>query len=126
MTSAPVAPPVRPTRGALAALRAQVLGVRPVSRRRRGVALGVAITADLVQLALWPLFAEGAASGFEDALDVVVALVLTFTLGMSPRIALAFALELVPGVDLFPTWTAVVLTIPVERGAPADTERAAR
>ena len=46
-----------------------------------------------------------------DTLDIAVALVLSLTLGFSPRLALAFALELVPGADLFPTWTAVVASI---------------
>jgi hypothetical protein len=85
-----------------------------VSTRRRAVALAVAIAADAIQLVLWPAFAEGAASPFDDALDAVVALVLVAALGFRPRLALALAIELVPGADLFPTWTAVVLSIPVE------------
>jgi hypothetical protein len=110
-TEAPLlaAPHVR----ALASLRARVFGVRPVTKKRRAIALSIALAADTLQLVLWPAFAEGAASPFDDALDLVVGAALWAILGMSPRLALAFGMELVPGADLFPTWTAVVLSIPV-------------
>jgi hypothetical protein len=96
-------------------LRARVFGVQPVSKKRRAVALAIALAADAIQVALWPAFAEGAASPFDDALDIVVAISLWLTLGMSWRLAFTFAVELVPGADLFPTWTAVVLTFPSEQ-----------
>jgi len=115
-TASPLqAPPPRlPQKGVLGALRARVFGTRPVSKKRKAVALAVAVTADLVQVVLWPVFAGGAASPFDDALDAVVALILLLTLGLRPRLAFALALELVPGADLFPTWTAVVASIPAE------------
>jgi hypothetical protein len=114
-TALPV--PVLPVLAAPAGfLRSRILGAPAVSPRRRAVALTVAAVADVVQLVLWPVFAEGAASPFEDALDVVVGITLLLTLGFSGRLAFAFALELVPGADLFPTWTAVVASIP---SAPA-------
>jgi hypothetical protein len=103
-----------PAAAPLGLLRARVVGVRPVTKRRRAVALSIALVADVLQLVLWPAFSEGAASPFEDALDIVVAISLWLTLGMSWRLAFTFALELVPGADLFPTWTAVVLTFPSE------------
>lgn len=98
----------------LGLLRSHVLGVPAVSKKRKAIALTVAVLADLTQLVLWPAFAEGAASPFDDALDIVVAAVLLLTLGMSGRLALAFAMELVPGASLFPTWSAVVATIPTK------------
>jgi hypothetical protein len=113
---------IPPVASALGVVRSRVLGARAVSRRRRAVALTVAIVADALQLVLWPAFSGGAASPVDDALDAVVALVLLGTLGFSGRLALALALELVPGADLFPTWTAVVLTIPIQ---PADAPAAA-
>jgi hypothetical protein len=116
--AAPIEAP-RTAGTALGLLRARVVGVRPVSKRRRAVAVAIALAADVIQLVLWPAFAEGAASPFEDALDVVVAIALWLTLGMSWRLAFAFALELVPGADLFPTWTAVVLTFPAEEASAA-------
>jgi hypothetical protein len=75
--------------------------------------MAVALAADTLQIALLPLFAEGAASPFDDALDLVVAGLLWVLLGFSPRLALAFVLELTPGVALFPTWTALVATLPL-------------
>lgn len=100
--------------GTLARLRGRVFGAPAVSRKRRALALAVAVLADLTQLVLWPAFAGGAASPFDDALDAVVALTLLVTLGPSARLAMALALELTPGADLFPTWSAVVATIPVQ------------
>jgi len=88
--------------------------VRPVPKKRKAFAFAVAVAADLVQLVLFPLFASGASSPVDDALDAVVALVLCLTLGFRARLAFALALELVPGADLFPTWTAVVASIPAE------------
>lgn len=108
--------PVRRS-GALGLLRARVLGVPVVSKKRKALALAVAVLADLTQLVLWPAFAAGAASPFEDALDAAVALALLLTLGFSGRLALALALELVPGADLFPTWSAVVASIPARDDA---------
>src|SRR5262249_7452655 len=113
----PAPPTTSPPAGALARLRARVLGAPRVSRRRKAIALTIAVLADLTQLVLWPAFAGGAASPFAEALAVAVALALLMTLGVSGRLALALVLELVPGADLFPTWTAVVATIPVRDDA---------
>ena len=111
--SSPTPAPARPA-GLAALLRTRVLGAPAVSKKRKAVAFTIALAADAVQLVLWPAFAGGAVSPFDDALDAVVGLLLLLTLGFSGRLALAFALELVPGADLFPTWTAVVASIPAE------------
>lgn len=93
------------------------LTVRAVPAKRKKIALAVAAVADVVQLVFMPIFIEGAASPFEDALDIVIAVVLVAVLGFHVRLVLAFATELIPGVDLFPTWTAVVASLPT--AAPA-------
>lgn len=93
------------------------LAAHAVPPRRKKIALAVAAAADLVQLVLMPMFVEGALSPFQDALDVVTAVVLVAVLGFRWRLALAFATELIPGVDLFPTWLAVVASLPT--AAPA-------
>ncbi len=90
-----------------------------VTRRQKRTALLIAAGADLAQLALAPLLGEGALSPIADLVDVGVALALTLTLGWRWRTALAFALELVPGLALFPSWTALVATLPAEDPAPA-------
>jgi len=95
-------------------LRTRIFGAPTVTRKQKAVAMAIAVIADLVQIVVWPAFAEGAASPFDDALDGVVALLLLLTLGWSGRLMAALALELTPGAALFPTWTAVVLSIPVQ------------
>jgi hypothetical protein len=89
-----------------------------VSPRRKKIALAVAALADALQLGLFPVFGEGALSVPDDALDALVALVLLVTLGWRWRLLAALALELVPGVTVFPTWTAFVMTLRSEAPLP--------
>jgi hypothetical protein len=97
--------------------------------RRKWVALAIAALADALQLGLSPVFAPGALSLPDDALDVAVAVGLLLTVGFSWRLVLALAIELVPGLALFPSWTALVATLPAasvkapalpEAGAPRE------
>ncbi len=92
--------------------------VTPVSRSRRRWALGVAALVDALQLGLFPAFVGGAAEPPDLVADSVAAVVLLLILGFKWRLVMGFVAELVPGLDLFPTWTAVVLSIPVETEAP--------
>ena len=99
-----------------------VLALRPttaVSPARKRIALAIAALADAAQLGLFPVFAEGALSIPDDALDAVVAVLLIITLGWSWRLSMALAAELVPGLALFPTWTAFVLMVRSEAPVPA-------
>jgi hypothetical protein len=89
-----------------------------VSARRKRIALAIAALADAIQLGLFPAFVEGAASPPDDVLDVVVGVLLFVTLGWKWRLLGALALELVPGVALFPSWTAFVATIPAAPPPP--------
>ena len=84
-----------------------------VPAKRRNIALGIAIIADLIQAGAFPVFWEGAASPPDDVLDVLIAGTLILLLGFRWRLLMAFALELVPGVALFPSWSAVVFSLPV-------------
>src|SRR3974390_1896713 len=68
----------------------------------------VAIGADTVQLAAFPLFAAGGLSAADAFLDLIVAFVLIRLLGWHWAFLPSLAAELIPGVDLFPTWTAAV------------------
>ena len=92
--------------------------MRPVTARRKKVALAIAAAADAMQLVLFPLFVEGALSVPDDVLDAVVAIALVVTLGMRWQLAVALAMELVPGLGLFPCWTAFVATLPSEPRSP--------
>jgi len=65
----------------------------------------------VLQIALAPLFGEGFASPFNDALDLLVAAVLIKLLGFHWALLPALAAETVPALDLAPTWTAAVLLV---------------
>lgn len=81
---------------------------RLVSRRRVWAARVVALVADGLQFALLPLVLGGAASPVDDAIDVVTAAVLTGLVGFRWAFLPTFIAELVPFVDLAPTWTIAV------------------
>ena len=72
------------------------------------LALAVAMGADVLQIFAFPLFAEGAVSPADSLLDLVVAFVLVRLLGWHWAFLPSLAAELIPGADLFPTWTAAV------------------
>jgi hypothetical protein len=81
----------------------------------------VALAADAVQIAVFPMFAEGAFSPADTALDVVVAALLIRLLGWHWAFLPTLAAELLPGFDLFPTWTAAVFFVTrqkVKEGEP--------
>ena len=72
------------------------------------LAWAVAIAADALQIAAFPLFVEGGISPADSLLDLIVAFVLIRLLGWHWAFLPTLAAELVPGADLFPTWTAAV------------------
>jgi hypothetical protein len=86
-----------------------VSAVSPGNRMRAAFAL--AIVADLVQIALFPLFIEGAASPADDVLDLGMAGALSFLLGWHWEFAPSFLGKLVPGVDFVPLWTLAVANV---------------
>ena len=79
------------------------------------LAWAIAMAADAIQIAGAPFFAEGAISPADSALDLIVGFLLIRLLGWHWAFLPAFAAELVPGVDLFPTWTAAVWYVTRER-----------
>jgi hypothetical protein len=72
------------------------------------LAWAVAIAADALQIAALPLFAEGGVSPADSLLDLIVAFVMIRLLGWHWAFLPTLAAELIPGADLFPTWTAAV------------------
>ena len=72
------------------------------------LAWAVAIAADALQIAAFPLFVEGGVSPADSLLDLIVAFALIRLLGWHWAFLPTLAAELVPGADLFPTWTAAV------------------
>lgn len=82
--------------------------LKPLKHSEVRLAWLVAIGADAVQLASPFLFGEGAFSPADGALDLLVAFILVKLLGWHWAFLPTLAAELVPGLDLFPTWTAAV------------------
>jgi hypothetical protein len=97
---------------AAAGVMTGAIATRPTSRQK-WIALAIAGFADLLQLALAPLLAEGALSPFDTALDLITAGALFATLGWRWRTAIALVIELIPGVALFPSWTAMIASLSV-------------
>ena len=101
-----------------------------LTKVRLGIAFGVAALADLLQIFLFPLFIEGALSPLNDVVDVAVGGSLTLLLGWHWVFLPSFAAELVPGLDLAPTWLAAVGWVALTRkkelaGAPQAAEKPA-
>lgn len=75
----------------------------------------IALAADGLQLAAIPLFAEGGISPADTALDIAVGFALVRLVGWHWAFLPTLAAELIPGMDLFPTWTAAMLFVTRER-----------
>jgi len=81
------------------------------SRTRFRAAMALAIVADVLQLAVFPVFVEGAESPPDDILDFCVAAVLVYLLGWHWEFLPSVLGKLVPGVDLVPFWTMAVANV---------------
>lgn len=82
----------------------------------------VAIAADALQIVAMPFFVEGGMSPFDTVLDVLTGAVLTKLLGWHWAFLPTLAAELIPGVDMFPTWTASVFFVTRQRVRSATPE----
>jgi len=82
----------------------------PAARARGRVwtARCVALAADASQIALLPLVLGGALSPVSDVIDVATAILLTWLIGWHWSFLPTFVAEIVPFVDLVPTWTVAV------------------
>ena len=74
-------------------------------------AMLLALAADILQLAVFPLFVGGALSPADDILDLGMAALLTNLLGWHWEFLPSFFAKLVPGVDLVPFWTIAVVNV---------------
>ena len=92
-----------------AAMADETITISPGSRFRAAMVL--AIIADALQIAVFPLFIEGALSPAEDLLDFGIAAVLVHLLGWHWEFLPSFLAKLVPGVDLVPFWTMAVANV---------------
>src|SRR5438046_10309666 len=80
----------------------------PPSARRMRIARTVAIVADVLQLALFPLVAGGVLSLLNDSIDAAVAVILVRLLGWHWAFLPTFIAEIVPGLAPVPTRPAAV------------------
>lgn len=86
---------------------------RPVSRPRKLLALGVAMFNDALRLACGGLI--GFMDPIDDLADAVTAIALAAILGFQWPMVFACIAEAIPGVAVFPTWTAFVLLVPTAK-----------
>lgn len=93
-------------------------GKQTLTPSRVRAARTIAVVADLVQILVFPAFAAGAASPWNDALDVLVAGAMALLIGWHWVFLPSFLAELVPGFDLVPTWTAAVFFVTRGKGRP--------
>jgi hypothetical protein len=83
-------------------------GRAPLGPGRHRLALAIAVGADVIQWIAFPLFVWGGASPWNDAIDLIVAVVMFRLVGFHWAFLPAFVAELIPFVDLVPSWTAAV------------------
>ncbi|HZS59142.1 MAG TPA: hypothetical protein VFA43_07720 [Gemmatimonadaceae bacterium] len=96
----------------------------PLTPRRVKLAFAVGIIADVLQLpvnlsffsiGLATVFGEIPLEAIDLCLDIVAGVVINGLLGFHWALLPTFALELVPGLDAAPTWTACVAYVAYKR-----------
>jgi hypothetical protein len=99
------------------------MGSRPLSENRRRLARVLALVVDALQIVILPVLFPG--SPWNNALDLVTGAVMVWLVGWHVAFLPTFLTELIPFVDLFPTWTVAVLFVtrkkkdsPPEGGLP--------
>jgi len=84
----------------------EVVGARSVASVR--AARFLALSVDAIQIIFLPVFAAGGLSWANGVLDVLTSLVMIRLLGWHLAFLPTFLIELLPLVDLAPTWTIAV------------------
>jgi hypothetical protein len=87
-----------------------------LSTRRVRAARALALLVDLGQIVLLPAFLPAVASPVADVVDVAAAVALILLVGWHWAFLPTFFIELVPVVDVVPTWTAAVFLATRGRG----------
>ena len=91
---------------------------RELTKGRIWAARTLAAAADLLQIVVFPLFLGGASSPLDDLVDAAVGALLVVLLGWHWALLPTFAAELIPVLDLFPTWTVAVYYMTRGAGGP--------
>jgi hypothetical protein len=79
-----------------------------LSSREVKIVRAIAALVDVLQFAIFPLMFQGLLSPVNTAVDVLMAVVFTLMIGWHWALIPTFVSELVPFLDLVPTWTAAV------------------
>src|SRR3984885_3510913 len=87
----------------------ETVTISPGPRFRAAMIL--AMVADALQIIVFPLFVEGAASPADDILDFGIGAMMVHLLGWHWEFLPSFLAKLVPGVDLAPLWTLAVANV---------------
>jgi hypothetical protein len=106
-------------------------GAVAVSKQRARMALGIAALADLIQLPVNLTFFASAATGIglaadvpiealDTAIDIATAVIVNKLLGFHWSLLPTCVLEMVPGLDALPTWTACVAYVAWRRKREND------
>ena len=85
--------------------------LRLLPGRRLKTAFALAIAADVLQIAAFPIFFEGGFSPADDLVDVAMCAMLSWLLGWRWEFAPSFLAKLLPGVDLIPLCTLAVFSV---------------
>lgn len=88
-----------------------LLRVPRLTRSRMVCAMAIALAADGLQLALGPL----GWAFLDQTIDVIAAVLVSWTIGFHWLLLPSFVVELVPVVQMLPTWTACVAAVIVLR-----------
>ncbi len=83
---------------------APILRIPPLRPWRIAAAVTVAVAADATQMLLGPLGFSFA----DEAIDVAAMVLTVWLLGFHPLLLPTFVIELLPVVDVLPTWTGCV------------------
>ena len=79
-----------------------------ITKARISLARYIAVSADAMQLFLFPVFGEGFLSPLNAALDLMVCGLMTYLLGFRMWFLPSFLFEGLPLIDVAPTWTIAV------------------
>jgi hypothetical protein len=97
-------------------------GFKSLKTSEHRLAWLIAMAADAIQIVGFPLFVEGAVSPADTLLDLAVGFFLIRLLGWHWAFLPSLAAELIPGMDLFPTWTAAVWYVTRRQIHPEEPE----
>lgn len=78
-----------------------------LTRKRIFLAFAFAIATDTIQLALGPI----GWTFFDEILDAITMVLTSLLIGFHPLLLPTFALELIPIVDMLPTWTGCIALV---------------